>query len=72
MDLRKVRLGIAPRTNELMLYEYSPDGSTVKDKRIMTWETMRATVQYANANGLREVEVWMGADKYRVQISKIQ
>ena len=72
MVIRDVKLVVSQLTHELLLCEYASDGTTLKNKRIMTWETMRAAVQYLNANAMKEVEVWMGAEKYLLQLSKLE
>ena len=68
--LANVRLGVSQDTHELILY-VATDGPGPLQKRLMTWETMRAVVEYMQLNRMNSIEVWFKEGKHDLTLSEI-
>ncbi len=59
-------------SNEIALFKHGKGGVVLEEKRLITWDTIRAVVQYMLANKLERVESWFGDPADQQQMLKYE
>ena len=59
-------------TNEIALFKHGKGGFVIEEKRLITWDAVRAVVQYMLANKLDQIESWFGDPADQQQLVKYE